>query len=117
VPEFEFGLEEVALQPIDGGRSKFAVPNCLSASARNCRPWCKDRLVVPKDLTIADLRIYERHRCAAVAEDRHNRMKLGAAFGELRAYGVPETVYVNRSAASRIDKSCGDTCFLERFLE
>jgi hypothetical protein len=49
-------------------------------------------------------------------EDRHNRMQLGTALGQLRPNRVPETVYVNRSAASRIDEPCGDTCLLKRYL-
>ena len=44
-------------------------------------------------------------------------ISLATALGQLRPNRVPETVYVNRSAASRIDEPCGDTCFLECFLE
>jgi hypothetical protein len=79
VAEFEFGFEEVGLQPVDG-------------------------LVVEAPVHPA---VDHRHGCAHVSQDRHDGLYPGTALCQLRTQGVAESVGADGPGPIGIDQSCG----------
>ena len=90
--ELEFGLEEVGLEPVDCGVWQQAVSELFGGRAGDRCAGTEDGLVVAQYLLVADLRVDECHVHRGMAEHLHNRVEPGAAFGELGADSVPESV-------------------------
>jgi hypothetical protein len=102
--EFQFCLEEVRLEPVDGGVVESIAEEGFGRRTSDA-PTCGDDLfVLLLDDGIADAGVRGRHLRTAVAEDGHNRLDPSATFGELSAHGVAEPVRSHSRTALAIDQ-------------
>jgi len=104
VAEFELGLEEVGLQPVDGFVVHLAAEQGFGGWAGDALTSGQGCLVLATDLRIGDSGVDHGHCGRLVAEEGHDGLEAGAALGELGAHGVPEPMGAHGRLTLRVDQ-------------
>jgi hypothetical protein len=105
VAELKLGLEEVRLEPVDGGIVETVRDQSLSGRAGDASARGDDLFVLLLDDRIANAGVSGGHLRTAMAQNGHNRLNPRATFGKLRADGVAEPVRGHGRTALPIEKS------------
>ena len=115
--EFEFGLQKVALQPIDRALRQALIADDVGRGSGNRSIRFQHGLIVSEHSFIADTDIDHRHMRALMPEDIHDRLQPCAPFGEFRADRMAEAMCRDEILPFSIDEaeSVGDV--LEGIIE
>jgi hypothetical protein len=92
VTEFEFCLEVVALQPIQGVLADLVVEQRFRGRASDSSAVRDNALVLLLEHRIVDVRVGDGHASVPMPENGHDRLDTRTALGELGADGVPKPV-------------------------
>ncbi len=102
VAEFEFGFEEVCLQPMHRLGIEVVFAQCPSRWPGECDVWAdvsvEGVLVLLFDCRVGQAGVDQRHGWSAVPEDGHDCLRARSAFGELCPDGVTEATGGDRVA-------------------
>lgn len=99
VTQFEFGLEEIRLQPGHRFRVESVLAECLRGGTGErgvAEVAVEGVLVLLFNGQVPKRAVDDRHIRGSVAEHGHDRLDAGAALGELCTDGVSESVGTNR---------------------
>ena len=115
--EFEFGLQKVALQPIDCALWKALIADDLGRGSGDRRIGFQHGLIVGEHRFIADTDIDHRHVRALMPKHVHDRLHSRPAFGEFRADRMAEAMRRDEILPFSIDQAESERDVFEGIIE